>query len=88
MVDGVKVITVKGICQCGAVQFECSNVPEEVTVYNCNCSICQMKQNHHFMVQKANFTLLAGEDKLTTYRFNTMVAEHKFCSVCGVQSFY
>ena len=25
---------------------------------------------------------------LTTYRFNTGVAEHTFCSVCGIHSFY
>lgn len=31
---------------------------------------------------------LQGEDKLTTYRFNTGAAKHRFCSICGVQSFY
>jgi hypothetical protein len=25
-----------------------------------------------------------GADKLATYRFNTMAAEHHFCSVCGI----
>jgi hypothetical protein len=25
---------------------------------------------------------------LTSYRFNTGVAEHLFCSVCGIKSFY
>lgn len=28
--------------------------------------------------------LLSGADKLATYRFNTMVAEHHFCSDCGI----
>jgi hypothetical protein len=32
----------------------------------------------------AEFTILQGEDKLATYRFNTRVAEHHFCSVCGI----
>ena len=30
------------------------------------------------------FTLLQGADKLATYRFNTGVAEHHFCSLCGI----
>ncbi len=29
-----------------------------------------------------------GEDVLTTYTFNTGVAKHIFCSICGVKSFY
>jgi hypothetical protein len=29
------------------------------------------------------FTITSGEDKRATYRFNTMTAEHHFCSVCG-----
>ena len=29
------------------------------------------------------FTLIEGAEKLATYRFNTGVAEHHFCSVCG-----
>jgi hypothetical protein len=32
----------------------------------------------------AGFQLTQGEDKLATYRFNTMSAEHHFCSVCGI----
>ena len=30
------------------------------------------------------FRITEGEDKLATYRFNTMTAEHHFCSVCGI----
>jgi hypothetical protein len=31
---------------------------------------------------------VTGADQLTTYRFNTGVAEHKFCKVCGIHPFY
>ena len=34
------------------------------------------------------FNLLSGRDSLTTYTFNTGVAQHHFCSLCGVKSFY
>ena len=30
------------------------------------------------------FTIHQGEDKLATYRFNTGVAEHHFCTECGI----
>ena len=31
---------------------------------------------------------MAGRTRLTSYSFNTGVARHLFCSVCGVKSFY
>ena len=39
-------------------------------------------------MDKERFRLLSGEDKLTTYRFNTGIAKHHFCSLCGIKSFY
>jgi hypothetical protein len=30
------------------------------------------------------FQLTRGADKLATYRFNTGVAEHHFCTTCGI----
>lgn len=76
-----------GGCHCGAVRFKLS-APAEVVVNDCNCSVCYKKQNRHFIIPQTKFTLLQGEDYLTTYRFNTGVAKHMFCKVCGVQSFY
>ena len=29
-------------------------------------------------------TIVSGEALIATYRFNTMVAEHHFCSRCGI----
>jgi len=40
------------------------------------------------IVPKANFTLLKGGDSLSTYSFNTGVAQHLFCKICGIKSFY
>ena len=37
---------------------------------------------------ESRFRITAGEDILTRYTFNTGVAQHLFCRVCGVKSFY
>ena len=42
----------------------------------------------HIIVPRNRFELLSGESDLVTYTFNTGVAKHHFCRVCGVQSFY
>lgn len=77
----------KGSCHCGKVSFQVY-APEVLECINCNCSICQKKQNIHFIVPASKFTLLSGEEFLTTYTFNLHLAKHTFCKICGVQSFY
>jgi len=78
-----------GGCHCGNVKYRVKAPSHNLIVYDCNCSICKKKQNKHFIVPKANFTLLGeSQSYLTTYKFNTNQAEHMFCRVCGVQSFY
>ena len=42
----------------------------------------------HIMVPHRDFRLDQGSEALTSYRFGTGTAEHLFCSVCGVKSFY
>lgn len=59
-----------------------------MTVQRCNCSICAKTGFEHLIVPATDFRLLAGADRLTTYSFNTGVAKHLFCAVCGVKSFY
>jgi hypothetical protein len=79
--------TFLGGCHCGAVRFEV-DVAADPELSSCNCSICDMTGFLHLIVTKASFRLSSGQDKLASYRFNTGVAEHLFCSVCGVKSFY
>jgi hypothetical protein len=40
------------------------------------------------VVPKSKFRLLRGEENLATYTFNTGVAQHRFCTTCGIKSFY
>ena len=76
-----------GGCHCGAVRFEAS-MPEVIEAQSCNCSICQMTGFVHIIVPKSRFRLLEGQAALTSYRFNTGAADHLFCLVCGIKSFY
>ncbi|HYI40613.1 MAG TPA: GFA family protein [Allosphingosinicella sp.] len=80
-------ITISGGCHCRAVRFE-AEVPPEVEVLDCNCSICAATGFRHLIVPHSDFRLLSGENALTHYRFGTGAADHLFCSVCGVKSFY
>ena len=54
----------------------------------CNCSMCTKKAFVHLIVPPADFQLLSGQADLTTYTFNTGVARHHFCRVCGSHPFY
>jgi hypothetical protein len=78
---------IEGGCHCRAVRFE-ADVPQAVEILDCNCSICAATGFRHLIVPHADFRLLAGADTLTSYRFGTSAANHLFCAVCGVKSFY
>ena len=79
--------TFEGGCHCGRVRFSVE-APGAVEVERCNCSICRKAGFLHLIVPASRFHLLSGSDSLTTYTFNTGVAEHYFCKVCGVKPFY
>lgn len=80
-------VTHRGGCHCGAVKFEV-DAPAFLDVVECNCSICTMTAFLHLIVPRSRFRLLAGAADLANYTFNTGVAQHFFCSRCGIKSFY
>ncbi len=77
----------QGGCHCRAVRFEV-RAPARITVQRCSCSICAMTDFLHLIVPAADFKLLSGGAELTTYTFNTGVAQHRFCKRCGIKAFY
>jgi hypothetical protein len=77
-------ITLNGSCHCGAVKFTTTLTQGFASARRCTCSICRMRGAVAVTSTPAEFRLTEGEDKLATYRFNTMSAEHHFCSVCGI----
>ncbi len=76
-----------GGCHCGAVRFEAA-LPDRVEAQSCNCSICAKTGFVHVIVPESRLRLLQGSEALETYTFNTGVARHHFCRVCGIKSFY
>lgn len=79
--------THRGGCHCGAVRFEV-DAPVQMTVTECNCSICRMTGFQHLIVPAARFRLLSDPGLLRSYRFGTGTARHLFCKNCGIKSFY
>jgi hypothetical protein len=80
-----EVLVCEGGCHCGWVRFRVS--VRERGVSECNCSMCHKKAALHLIVPDADFSLLSGSERLTTYTFNTHLAKHWFCSRCGIHSF-
>ncbi|KAI9229465.1 MAG: Mss4-like protein [Piptocephalis tieghemiana] len=76
-----------GGCHCGAVRYTFGD-PTSFTALKCNCSICTKKGAVYIIIPGERFHLLQGEEDLTTYTFGTHTAKHRFCRICGVQSFY
>lgn len=77
----------QGGCHCGAVRFEVE-APVQVEVEDCNCSICCRSGHLHLIVPRSQFRLLQGEENLSTYSFNSHIAQHRFCKTCGIKPFY
>ncbi|MEP5569781.1 MAG: GFA family protein [Halioglobus sp.] len=76
-----------GGCHCEAIRFEVE-APDEVEVERCNCSLCSKAGYLHLIVPLSKFKLLSGSEAISTYTFNTGVAKHTFCKVCGIKPFY
>lgn len=77
----------RGSCHCKTVQFEVE-APEILEAVRCNCSMCTKTGYVHLIVPLSKFVLLSGKEAITTYTFNTGVAKHTFCKLCGTKPFY
>ena len=78
--------TYEGGCHCGRVRFRVTADLDRVTY--CNCSMCTKKGFLHLIVRPDQFEVVSGKDSLSTYQFNTNVAKHTFCKICGIHPFY
>jgi hypothetical protein len=73
-----------GACHCGTVRFQARLADGLNTARRCTCSYCRMRGAVVVSASMEEMRILAGEDRLTSYEFNTRTAKHWFCSVCGI----
>ena len=78
--------TWNGSCHCGTVRFCVEAEIDELT--RCDCSLCRRKGALTAKVPMDLLTIVAGEDALTLYQWNTRVAQHWFCKICGIYTFH
>ena len=69
-------------CHCGKVELEVET--DLQAIKQCNCSICIRKNAKMCMVSKDSIKKLKGKENLSSYKFNTFIAEHFFCKTCGI----
>ncbi|MDQ3144961.1 MAG: GFA family protein [Pseudomonadota bacterium] len=77
-------VTLRGQCHCGAVRFEVKLSEGLASARRCNCSYCSKRGAVAVTARSDGLKIIAGDDQLATYRFNTRVAEHHFCTTCGI----
>ena len=70
-------------CHCGEIKAEI-DIKSFDKILRCNCSICKRKGAIMTIVKNEDFKIIKGKDKLSTYKFHSKVAQHFFCSVCGI----
>ena len=75
----------EGGCHCGAVRFRVRAASNRVV--SCNCSMCEKRADLQLIVDGSDFEILRGDSDLALYQFNTGVARHRFCRVCGIHPF-
>jgi len=75
-----------GSCHCGTVRFRVAAELTELTT--CDCSLCTKRNALMAKVPEQALSILAGEDALTLYEWNTRKAKHYFCSRCGIYVFH
>ncbi len=83
------VISYRGSCHCGAVQFEFESEPITTAVM-CNCSICIRKNAimSDGYIDPERFHLTRGEGALSLYHWGDKDVNHWFCTNCGIYPFH
>jgi hypothetical protein len=75
-----------GACHCGAVQFRIK--ADMADLYRCDCSLCSMRGALMTSVHEDSFELRSDETQVSEFNWNTGVARHFFCAVCGIYPFH
>jgi hypothetical protein len=75
---------IEGACHCGTVRFRVRLSDGLQSARRCTCSYCAMRGAVAVSAAADDLEVVAGQDSLAAYRFNTGVAVHHFCMRCGI----
>src|SRR4051812_50119139 len=78
--------TREGGCHCGRVRFRARVAWSRLS--NCRFIFYTKRGFPPPPPPPADFDLLHGKDALTVYTFGSGVAQHAFCTHCGMHAFY
>jgi hypothetical protein len=74
-----------GACHCGTVRLRVKLSQGGLgSPRRCNCSYCRMRGAVVVSASADDLEVVSGAEALALYQFNTGVAEHHFCSRCGI----
>ncbi len=71
-------------CHCGAVELEVSDSLTLGPPRRCDCSFCRRRAAATVSVPEGDLKVVKGAEVLRLYQWHTKVAEHYFCSICGI----
>lgn len=80
--------TVHTSCHCGAVELRVELSDGLKSARRCTCSYCCRRAAPAVTAPTGGIEVVKGADRLTLYQFNTMTAQHYFCSVCGIYMYH
>jgi hypothetical protein len=75
-----------GTCHCGAVAFSFN--ADITELISCDCSLCRKRNALMATVPREQLDITRGRDSLVLYRWNSCVALHYFCGVCGIYVYH
>jgi len=81
-------VEMNGACHCGTVRFRVKLTDGFNNARRCTCSYCRMRGGVAVSANVGDLMFQAGEDALTLYQFNTRIAQHYFCSKCGIYTYH
>jgi len=76
--------THQATCHCGAVRLELDLPDGLQNLRRCNCSLCKRKGAVMASVPIDGLRVVAGEEVLRVYTWNSHTAKHYFCGTCGI----
>lgn len=76
--------THEAACHCGAVKLRIRLADGFNTARRCTCSLCRMRGAVAVTADVDGIDILEGAEHLTLYQFNTGLARHYFCAICGI----